>query len=225
VADAEALTTRAIDAERSANAGVPPGGPILLDVAPSLGVGKDREPHNDLSRGLASGHPVEILQESSAEGFNADLEFAGESLQARHIPVKLEDTEKFAGGDVELAGYESWGSNDPKFDLAAYHALRFVPGAVGETAVSTSGRTFLPTQGGQSLIADLIQQGITGVKGYCDEPLLQAIASPSILFDRYTHGWTLAESFYAASSLVGWEDIVIGDPLARAYPAAPHENR
>jgi hypothetical protein len=48
---------------------------------------------------------------------------------------------------------------------------------------------------------------------------VQAVASPSILFDRYTRGWTLAESFYAASALVGWQDIVIGDPLARAYPS------
>jgi hypothetical protein len=45
--------------------------------------------------------------------------------------------------------------------------------------------------------------------------LLQAIASPTILLDRYTRGWTLAESFYAASRFVGWEDIVIGDPLCQ----------
>ena len=101
----------------------------------------------------------------------------------------------------------------------AYHSLRFAPGAVCETAVSTSARTFLPTQGGQSLIADLIAQGVTGAKGYTDEPLLQAVASPSILFDRYTRGWTLAESFYAASRFVGWEDIVIGDPLCRPWRA------
>ena len=91
-------------------------------------------------------------------------------------------------------------------------------GALTDTAVSSSGRTFLPTEGGQSLIADLIAQGVSGAKGYSDEPLVQAIASPSILFDRYTRGWTLAESLYAASALVGWEDIVIGDPLCRAYP-------
>ena len=90
-----------------------------------------------------------------------------------------------------------------------------------DTAVSTSARTFLKTQGGQSLITDLVAQGVTGVKGYTDEPLLQAIASPSVMFGRYTSGATLAESFYAASRLVGWEDIVIGDPLCRAYVAAP----
>ena len=103
------------------------------------------------------------------------------------------------------------------FDPANYKKLRFADGGIAETAVSTSARTFLPTTGGQSLIADLISQRVTGVKGYCDEPLLQAVASPTILFDRYTRGWNLAESFYAASRFVGWEDIVIGDPLCRPY--------
>jgi len=95
--------------------------------------------------------------------------------------------------------------------------LSFSPGAIAETAVSTGARTFLPTTGGQSLIVDLIACHVTGVKGYCDEPLLQAVASPTVLFDRYTSGWNLAESFYAASRFVGWEDIIIGDPLCTPY--------
>jgi hypothetical protein len=66
------------------------------------------------------------------------------------------------------------------------------------------------------LIADLIAHGVTGIKGYVDEPLLQAVASPSITLDRYSRGFTMAESFYAASRFVGWEDIVIGDPLGLA---------
>ena len=74
-----------------------------------------------------------------------------------------------------------------------------------------------PSAGGQSLIAELIEARVTGAKGYCDEPFLPAIASPTILFDRYTRGWNLAESFYAASRFVGWEDIVIGDPLCSPY--------
>ena len=114
-------------------------------------------------------------------------------------------------------GYASWGSNDGRFSIDNYKSIRFAPGALAETAVSTSGRTFLPTTGGQSLIADLIDARVTGAKGYCDEPFLPAIASPTILFDRYTKGWTLAESFYAASRFVAWEDIVIGDPLAMPY--------
>jgi len=110
----------------------------------------------------------------------------------------------------------SWGSNDPKFTDAAYHSLRFAAGAIGDTAVSTSARTSLPATGGQSLIADLVAQRITGVKGYVDEPLLQAIASPSIVMERFTSGYLMVESFYAASRFVGWEDVVIGDPLLYA---------
>jgi uncharacterized protein (TIGR03790 family) len=128
----------------------------------------------------------------------------------------LDTSETFVGHRSNLLGYFSWGSNDPKFTDTDYESLTFAPGAIGDTAVSTSARTFLPTTGGQSLISVLITHGITGVKGYTDEPLLQAIASPSVLMDRYTSGFTLAESFYAASRFVGWEDIVIGDPLARA---------
>src|SRR6202044_3678786 len=103
--------------------------------------------------------------------------------------------------------------NDAKYSADAYQSLSFSPGSFCDTAVSTSARTFLPTTGGQSLMTDLIAHGLTGAKGYTDEPLLQAIASPTIVFDRYTSGRTLAESFYAASRFVGWEDVVVGDPL------------
>src|SRR6202012_4743273 len=133
----------------------------------------------------------------------------------REISTELERSEVFVGHRSNLLGYFSWGSNDPKYSTAAYESLSFAPGAIGDTAVSTSARSFLPTVGGQSLIADLIAHGITGVKGYVNEPLLQANASPSLLWDRYSSGCTMAESVYAASRFVGWEDIVIGDPLGR----------
>ena len=158
-----------------------------------------------------------MINEMAYNEWDADLVVAGQKLEAKKVPVLVDRTDVFIGRKNGLAGYASWGSNDPKFDAAGYGMLRFEPGAIGETAVSTSARTFLPTTGGQSLIADLIKGRITGVKGYCDEPLLQAIASPTILFDRYTSGWTLAESFYCASRFVGWEDIVIGDPLCSPY--------
>jgi uncharacterized protein (TIGR03790 family) len=228
-ADAEALTTKSLEAEQTARKGTKPSGEILLNVAPSFGfTDKARQPYSILPANPVAGMAAKITSEKAHLGdFNSDLQAAADALKARGFPVELEEAARFVGNRSGLMGYMSWGSNDPKFDAAAYHSLTFAPGALVDTAVSTSGRTFLPTQGGQSLVADLIAQGVTGIKGYTDEPLVQAIASPSILFDRYTRGWTLAESFYAASALVGWEDIVIGDPLARAYtvikirPASP----
>ena len=62
------------------------------------------------------------------------------------------------------------------------------------------------------MLVDLIAHGLTCGKGYVDEPLLQANASPTIAMERYTSGFTMAESFYAASRFVGWEDIIVGDP-------------
>jgi uncharacterized protein (TIGR03790 family) len=204
-ADAEALVTRA----EAAQAGKAEAGLILLDVQPDFGIDADV-----VGQPLAVTGP--ILDESAYGTWNADLVKAGGELAGQKIPTELDKNEAFVGNRTNLLGYFSWGSNDPKYTDAAYQSLRFAAGSIGDTAVSTSARTFLPTTGGQSLITDLIAHGITGVKGYTDEPLLQAIASPSVTMERWTAGYTLAESLYAASRFVGWTDVVIGDPLAQA---------
>jgi hypothetical protein len=218
-ADAKALTTRSLQAERAARAGTRPPGAILLDVPRQLGFNSEaRPPYRVILEHGAGTKTVTIHKEIDLADIDSDMQLAAQSLKDRRIHVELQVTERFAGNRTSLMGYFSFGSNDPNFNESAYHSLMFAPGAIADTAVSTSARTFLRAYGGQSFIADLIAQGATGVKGYTDEPLGQAVASPSILFDRYTRGWTMAESFYAASAFVGWEDIVIGDPLARAYP-------
>ena len=192
-----------------------PMGNIFLDSMPLVEpYDTSRIPLSPVKNGQTD---METISGLGFTEWNLDLVAASENLAKRGIPVELDRTENFEGNRVGLTGYASWGSNDAKFVVENYLSIRFVPGAIAETAVSTSGRTFLPSSGGQSLIADLIEARVTGVKGYCDEPFLPAIASPTILFDRYTRGWTLAESFYAASRFVGWEDIVIGDPLCAPY--------
>lgn len=96
--------------------------------------------------------------------------------------------------------------------------LEFVPGGIAETFVSTSGRSFnYPTGYGQSLVADLIREGATGVKGYCFEPYLAAISHPDILFDRYTTGHNLAQSYWSGSNFVSWMGTVVGDPKTCPY--------
>lgn len=146
--------------------------------------------------------------------YNQDLLFAAEQLKNfPSLSTEITPPNRFSAGK-KLIGYASWGSNDGPFNVFTYNSLSFVPGAIAETAVSTSGRTFLPTTGGQSLVADLVKQGVTGVKGYSDEPYLDAIASPSLLLTSYFCGNNLATSFYRSSRWLGWRDIVIGDPLA-----------
>lgn len=214
--DAKALVTRSLAAERNI-AQILTEGKVLLDVEPVFGLG-------DKATQPAPITGTNILAESAWSEFNADMRHANDVLTNRGIPVELDLTPKFIGGRSNLLGYFSWGSNDERswggndfYSTNAYLSLYFAPGALSDTAVSTSARTFLPATGGQSLMADLIAHGLTGAKGYTDEPLLQAIASPTIAFERYTAGCTLAESFYAASHFVGWEDVVIGDPLCCPY--------
>lgn len=210
--DAKLLVRYAIQGEKQK-----PAGSILLDSKAAYTT--DQLKSQPVPIFMPSSDPsskVRALADVRYDHYDMDLCKAAEVLKPRNLPVTLDTAPDFVTGS-DLMGYCSWGSNDPKFKAENYKKLRFAPGGIAETAVSTSARTFLPTTGGQSLIADLIQGRVTGVKGYCDEPLLTAVASPTILFDRYTRGWTLAESFYAASRWTGWEDIVIGDPICTPY--------
>lgn len=210
--DAKLLVRYAMQSEQSK-----PTGSILLDSKGSFTEEQLKtQPIPIFAAAPDPKNPVKALADVKYEHYDMDMWKAAEVLKARNMPVTLDTAPEFVTGS-DLMGYTSWGSNDPKFNADNYHKLRFAPGGIAETAVSTSARTFLPTTGGQSLIADLIECRVTGVKGYCDEPLLTAVASPTILFDRYTRGWTLAESFYAASRWTGWEDIVIGDPVCAPY--------
>jgi len=219
-ADAIALTTHSLQAEANLCCGTPSTGNILLDTDPTAWMGypnPDNQPYTFVPANYTAGQALTILYESAYGDINSDMKKARNILLASAIPVQYDSTLNFVGNTQALKGYFSWGSNDNHFSEPNYKSLTFIPGAIAESAVSTSARTFYHTSWGQSKIADLIAQGVTGVKGYTDEPLVQGIASPSILFDRYTKGWTLAESYYAASRLVSWMDIVLGDPICRAY--------
>lgn len=147
---------------------------------------------------------------------NNQLATASKSLTGRGFNALLDMTEKFLTGQQNVIGYASWGSNDKHFASSSEYAKpknTWAPGAIAETYVSTSGRTFRkPVIYGQSLIADLIEEGITGAKGYVYEPYSSAMTDVSVLFDRYTRGYNLAESFYISSPFVSWMGVVIGDP-------------
>lgn len=212
--DAEALVTHAIASEQNLVIG-----PILLDGAPAYGITGEATygPFSPSTPILAA--PLSVVTGEENYGiWNADMARAGDILQASGISVHSVYTNTFVDKITNLLGYYSWGSNDPNFISTAYESLAFIPGAIGDTAVSTSARSLLPiNDGGQTLITDLIAHGITGVRGYVNEPLLDAISSPTIDLAHFLAGYSLAESFYAGSRYIGWEDINIGDPLCTPY--------
>lgn len=148
---------------------------------------------------------------------NDSMRAAARLLRQRGYEVLLDEDEAFVGAVRDIIGYYSWGSNDHKFNKLSYRSLRFRPGALAETAVSTSARTFQVTDKGQSLIADLIAQGATGVKGYVSEPYTAALCRAEVMFDLFTRGRTIAESLWAASPFILWKDLVVGDPLCAPF--------
>jgi len=163
---------------------------------------------------------LDIDPKRSGDGYrlvNEGMRAAAKLLRQRGFEVILDEDEAFVGAVRDIMGYYSWGSNDHKFNALSYRSLRFRPGAIAETAVSTSARTFRFTDKGQSLIADLIAQGATGVKGYVSEPYTAALCHANIMFDLYTRGRTIAESLWAASQLIMWKDLVVGDPLCAPF--------
>jgi uncharacterized protein (TIGR03790 family) len=147
---------------------------------------------------------------------NRNMTTISSLLSLRGLNVKLDTSAVFLTGEHNVLGYTSWGSNDAK---PSFHGLvnnTWMRGAIAETYVSTSGRTFTaPAVYGQSLIADLISEGVTAAKGYVYEPYSSAMADVSVLFDLYTNGYTVSESFYSASPYLSWMDVIVGDPKFR----------
>jgi uncharacterized protein (TIGR03790 family) len=128
--------------------------------------------------------------------------------------VILDESTAVVTDETDGIGYAGWGSNDPA-NKRRTPGFRWLPGALASWFVSTSARTFIPPPPGwtvgswsdpksfyagspQSLLGDLIAEGVTGVVGFAYEPYLAATARPQILFPDYRAGYTLAESFYMA---------------------------
>jgi len=192
-----------------------------------------------IDRGMSPAREGQIVLDQKASGVDpggdAWLAQAAERLKATAPPgveIQLEATRAVAATSGRVLGYFSWGSNDPA-NQRRDMGLQFGNGAIGGTFVSTDGRTFRepdaawrpaiagsPT-GGQSLIGDLIREGITGVSGHVAEPYLDAIVRPQVLFPAYLSGFNLAEAFYLAMPYLSWQDIVIGDPLCAPFRRTP----
>ncbi|MGA1821440.1 MAG: TIGR03790 family protein [Thermoplasmatota archaeon] len=117
---------------------------------------------------------------------------------------------------------ELLGEGTVYFDSLNMRVIRphnqWIPGAIAETCVSTGGRSMTYGTGyGQSLVADLIHDGVTGVKGYTWEPFITAVSHADILIPAYYYGFSLAESYWMGSAAASWMGTVIGDPKCTPY--------
>ncbi|MGA9121180.1 MAG: TIGR03790 family protein [Bacteroidota bacterium] len=147
---------------------------------------------------------------------NSYLADAATTLLDKGKNVRLNNDSIYVTYASDVLGYISWGSNDHYAEDFTQNAIphnSWAPGAISETYVSTSARSFdSPPLYGQSLIADLVAEGVSGAKGYVYEPYSSAMAVGSILFNLYTGGFNLAESYYQSSVYLSWMDVIVGDP-------------
>ncbi len=196
-----------------------------------------------IDRALApASHGRYVLDESWNDNSpgNVWLREAAVELKRVGIPeslIKLEPTNAFLNEETNVMGYASWGSNDHS-NHSRFLRNNWANGALAAEFVSTDARTFeRPPKNWtigqwndppetffdgspQSLIADYIHEGVTGVSGYVYEPFLTACARPQILFPAYVQGLNLAESYYLSLPSLSWQSVVIGDPLVSPYPGA-----
>ncbi|MBU1627508.1 TIGR03790 family protein, partial [bacterium] len=146
------------------------------------------------------------------------LREAANTLTQMGADVFLDETNDFLVNEENVAGYCSWGSNDTHTKNHGEPYFTWVDGAIAATYVSTNARTFkYPPNYGQSMEADMLREGVTGVYGNVYEPYLDACARPHVLFPRYYIGYNLAESYYMSLFYISWMEIVVGDPLCAPY--------
>ena len=143
--------------------------------------------------------------------------------------VILDDSPAVLSNQHDVIGYASWGSNDPN-RKHRWSGFEWLPGAIATEFVSSNARTVKrpPDKwdltgyadrehwfagSPQSLSADYLREGVTGVSGNVYEPFLTGCVRPEYLFPAYAQGRNLAESYYLALPFLSWQGVIFGDPL------------
>lgn len=192
----------------------------------------------DRAQAPASGGRIVLDQRSASGDASGDAWLREAAARLRDLGhgerVLLEDGPKPARDIDQVLGYYSWGSNDPQ-NRVRQVGMRFVPGALAATFVSSDARTFRPPPDDwrptseaspksdwfagspQSLAGDLIREGVTGLAANVAEPFLDGAVRPDILFPAYLAGFTLAEAYYLALPYLSWQTVVLGDPLCAPF--------
>ena len=165
---------------------------------------------NVLSTNTSSSQPFETNWVDAALRFRPDP-----NATAFRIRIPIDVVATSTSGSVFL-------------DSLSFRAIRphmtWVDGSIAETAVSTGGRSFtIDTTYGQSLVADLLEDGVSGVKGYVYEPYLTAVGQPSVLFNMYSQGFSFAEANAAANTYISWMGVTVGDPKMAPYIDTIHD--
>ncbi|MGA3171888.1 MAG: TIGR03790 family protein [Chthoniobacteraceae bacterium] len=121
------------------------------------------------------------------------------------------------GGSLYNIEWIAFGEGPNVIKASSYSTLS---GDASLEACSEGGQDLANIPNGQSHMTNLIANGLTGAEGYVGEPLLDGVVGITFNISHYEAGYTLAESFYAGTPYLGWEGIVVGDPLCAPHSGA-----
>lgn len=106
-------------------------------------------------------------------------------------------------------------------------SFRFLPGALVDMVqnFSAAPENFRPNDRPVLLPVNwFMQSGATGLHGVVGDAGADAFpckAAPQQLLNKYTRGFSMAESFYNALPTLNWQNVILGDPLCSPYLRRP----
>ncbi|MHB9131925.1 MAG: TIGR03790 family protein [Armatimonadota bacterium] len=106
-------------------------------------------------------------------------------------------------------------------------SCKFRPGALADLAQNFSATAANFDENASPVLVPaswFVQAGVSGVHGVTGEAGLYSmpvVANPQSLFDHYTSGFSLAESYYTSLPFLNWHNIIFGDPLCTPYAQRP----
>ncbi|MFV0415673.1 MAG: TIGR03790 family protein [Chthoniobacterales bacterium] len=145
------------------------------------------------------------------------LRAAALEMQAAGIPVIFDAAGATfpAGFPVEnLAVYYGWYKSSINGPFASGD-IRFAPGAIALHIHSFSATRIRDTKA--YWVGPLLARGASAVIGNVYEPYLKLTVHPQIMQNRLMSGMNYADSAYAATPVLSWMTVIIGDPLYRPY--------
>lgn len=144
-------------------------------------------------------------------------------LRAEHFPVDSDPAPSpFPPGarfDAPVL-YFGWYAADAcgPFTLPGF---RFPSGAIAYHLHSFSAATVRSATAGW--VGPLVARGVTATMGNVYEPFLTFCHRPDLFLQRLRAGDTLVEAAYFALPVLSWQQVLIGDPLYRPFPAGRRE--
>lgn len=148
------------------------------------------------------------------------LRAAHQAARRAGIEAVLDEQEEVFPADypmTEVALYGGWYAGRPKGALGR-PSFRFRPGAIIHHIHSFSADNM---NGGW--VGPCLARGAGAGVGNVYEPYLQLVLNSQIFFERLLSGRNFAESAYAATPALSWQQTVVGDPLYRPFPFTADE--